>query len=116
MKLFFRAVVIWLLLGCAPAAWSQTLAGPKVEGVNIKFVGPELVSKEFILVNIRVKVGDLYKPTASQDDVHSLYGTGQFYNIRVTADQAADGGVVLTYVVQARPRVTEIKLEGNKKL
>jgi outer membrane protein insertion porin family len=115
MKLFSRAFIIWLLLGCASAAWSQT-AGPKVEGVNIKFVGPPAVSEEFIRVNIRVKVGDIYKPTASQDDVHSLYNTGQFYNIRVTADQAADGGVLLTYVVQARPRISEIKLDGNKKL
>jgi outer membrane protein assembly factor BamA len=31
-------------------------------------------------------------------------------------DQADDGGVVLTYIVQARPRITEIKLEGNKKV
>ena len=31
-------------------------------------------------------------------------------------DQAEDGGVVLTYVVQVRPRITEIKFEGNKKL
>src|SRR6185369_13792142 len=115
MKLFSRLALIWLLLGCAPVVWSQ-VAGPKVESVDIKFVGPEAVSKEFIRVNIRVKVGDIYKPTASQDDVHALYATGQFYNIRVIADQAAGGGVALTYVVQARPRVTEIKLDGNKKM
>ena len=30
-------------------------------------------------------------------------------------DQADDGGVVLTYIVQARPRLTDIKIEGNKK-
>ena len=34
----------------------------------------------------------------------------------MTADQANDGGVVLTYLVQARPRLTDIKIEGNKKL
>ena len=48
--------------------------------------------------------------------MHSLYGTGQFYNIRVSVDQADDGGVVLTYIVQVRPRITEIRIEGNKKL
>ncbi len=31
-------------------------------------------------------------------------------------DQADDGGVVLTYIVQVRPRITEIRFEGNKKL
>jgi outer membrane protein insertion porin family len=115
MKLFFRLIGIWLLLGCAQIAWSQA-TGTKIDRVDIKFVGPEAVSQEFIRVNIRVKAGDIYNPSASQDDVHSLYNTGQFYNIRVSADPAADGGVLLTYIVQARPRITEIKLDGNKKL
>jgi outer membrane protein insertion porin family len=115
MKLFFRLIGIWLLLGCAQVVWSQ-VAGPKVERVDIKFVGPAAVSEEFIRVNIRVKVGDLYQSSASQDDVHSLYGTGQFYNIQVSVEPAAGGGVVVTYHVQARPRLTEIKLAGNKKL
>src|SRR5208283_2562572 len=44
------------------------------------------------------------------------YGTGQFYNIRVSVDQQDDGGVVVTFIVQARPRVTEVKISGNKEL
>ena len=47
--------------------------------------------------------------------MRTLYGTGQFYNIRVSVDQAADGGVVLTYIVQGKPRLTDIKFKGNKK-
>ncbi len=32
-------------------------------------------------------------------------------------DQSTNGsGVVLTYIVQARPRITEIKIAGNKKV
>src|SRR5271154_5008485 len=115
MKSIFRLLGIWLLLGCAQLAWSQT-TGPKIDRVDIKFVGPSSVSEQFIRGNIRVKAGDTYLPSSTQDDVHSLYGTGQFYNIRVSVDQADDGGVVLSFIVQARPRITEIKLEGNKKL
>src|SRR5471032_2055320 len=115
MKTFFRLLGIWLLLGCAQLAWSQT-AGPKIDNVFIKFVGPDSVSEQFIRSNIRVKAGDVYRPNSTQDDIHSLYGTGQFYNIRVSADQADDGGVNLTFIVQARPRLTDIKLDGNKKL
>jgi outer membrane protein insertion porin family len=84
--------------------------------VDIKFVGPASVSEQFIRSNIRIKSGDIYFPNSTQDDVRSLYGTGQFYNIRVTADQADDGGVILTFIVQARPRIIDIKFEGNKKL
>jgi outer membrane protein insertion porin family len=115
MKLFFRLFGIWLLLGCASAAWAQP-AGPKINRVDVKFIGPATVSEQLVRSNVRLKAGDIYFPDATQDDIRSLYATGQFYNIRVTLDQADDGGVVLTYVVQARPRLTDIKIEGNKKL
>ena len=116
MKLFLRLLGIWLLLGCAQAAWSQTTAGPKVDRVDIQYVGPKSVSEQFIRANIRLKAGDTYRPNVTEQDVHSLYGTGQFYNIRVSVDPADDGGVVVTYIVQARLRITDIKLSGNKKL
>src|SRR5258706_8445521 len=115
MKLFYRLLTAWLLLGVTPAVWSQT-PGAKIDRVDIKFVGPATVSEQFIRVNIRVKADDLYRPSSTQDDVRSLYGTGQFYNIRVAADPSTNGGVVLTYIVQANLRVTEVKLEGNQKL
>jgi outer membrane protein insertion porin family len=115
MKSFLRLVGIWLLLGCAQLAWSQT-TGPKIDRLDIKFVGPDSVSEQFIRSNIRTKAGDTYRPNSTQEDIHSLYGTGQFYNIRVSAESADDGEVNLTFIVQARPRLTEIKLEGNKKL
>ncbi|MGP8021515.1 MAG: outer membrane protein assembly factor BamA [Limisphaerales bacterium] len=95
--------------------WSQT-AGLKIDRVDIKYVGPASVSEQFIRSNIRFKAGDFYNASASEADIRNLYSTGQFYNIRVSLDQASDGGVVLTYIVQARPRLTEIKIEGNKKL
>ena len=104
-----------MILGCATAAWAQS-TGPKIDRVEIKFVGPASVSEEFIRSNIKLKSGASYQPGLTQDDVHLLYGTGQFYNIRVQVDPADDGGVVLTYIVQVRPRITEIKFEGNKKL
>jgi outer membrane protein insertion porin family len=115
MKLFFRLFGIWLLLGCASAVWAQP-AGPKIDRVDVKFVGPASVSEQLVRSNIRLKAGDIYFPAATQDDIRSLYATGQFYNIRVTLDPADDGGVVLTYLVQVRPRLTDIKIAGNKKL
>jgi outer membrane protein insertion porin family len=111
MKLFFRLFAFWLMLGCAQVVSAQT-GGPKVDRVDVKFVGPATVSEQFVRVNI----GDTYKISSTQDDVHALYATGQFYNIRVSVDQSTNSGVVLTYIVQARPRITEIKIEGNKKV
>src|ERR1019366_1698670 len=115
MKLFFRLFGVWLLLGCTSAVWAQP-AGPKIDRVDVKFVGPASVSEQFVRSNIRLKAGGIYFPAATQDDIQALYATGQFYNIRVTADPGDSGGVRLTYLVQVRPLRTDIKIEGNKKL
>ena len=115
MKFISRLFAIWLLLGCAQLAWSQE-TGPKIDSVKIQYVGPESISRQFILSNIRTKAGDIYRLNSTQDDIHSLYATGKFRNIRVETDQADDGGVNLTFIVEARPIITAIKLEGNKKV
>ena len=115
MKAIFRFVAIFLLIGCGTAAWAQSI-GSKISRVDIKFIGPASVSEALIRDNIKLKAGDNYIPGGTQDDVHTLYATGQFYNIRISVDSADDGGVILTYIVQVRPRITEIKIEGNVKL
>ena len=115
MNALFRFVVIFILIGCGTATWAQGI-GTKISRVDIKFIGPASVSDALIRDNIKLKAGDNYIPGGTQDDVHSLYATGQFYNIRISVDSADDGGVILTYIVQVRPRITEIKIAGNVKL
>jgi len=115
MKFLFRLFVICLSLGCTQAVWAQT-TGPKIDRLDIKYVGPASVSEQFIRSNIRLKAGDTYLPTSTEDDIKLLYGTGQFYNIRISIDRSESEGVILTYIVQVKPRLTEVKLEGNKQL
>src|SRR5688572_6634418 len=77
-------------------------------------VGPQAVSESLVRANIRVKEGDPYNRIAVDDDVRTLYGTGYFYNIRVAEDRSTDG-VTLTYILQAKPKLTDIRFSGNKK-
>ena len=113
MKSMIKPLGVSLVLSYATIAMGQTM-GPKIDRVDVKFVGPASVSDDFVRANIKLKAGGTYLPGLTQDDVHSLYATGQFYNIRVQVDQAEDGGVMLTYVVQVRPRITESGLRGTK--
>jgi outer membrane protein insertion porin family len=113
MRSLLRLCGVFLLFALLPDGWAQISSTP-VARIAIKHIGPPAVSDELIRSNIRVKPGDPYVPTAVDDDVRSLYGTGLFYNIRVGREMTSDG-VVLTYAVQGNPRLTEIKLQGNKK-
>lgn len=113
MKLFPRlwgACALFLLL---PAVWAQPGARI-ISKVQIEHIGPPAASDELIRANIRVKPGDRYTPSGVDDDVRNLYNTGFFYNIRVTATNA-DSGLLITYLLQGKPRLMEIKFEGNRK-
>ncbi len=114
MKLLLRFCVLLLLLAWLPAGWGQ-YAGPKIQGINIQHLGPPAASDDLIRAQLRSKVGDSYLPASVDDDVRNLYATGFFYNIQVTADPT-DDGMILTYKVQGKPRLTEIKFQGNTKL
>ena len=114
-----QLITLFFLLGCVVAAFGQgkTLdepGGQKVTAIEIKPVGPATVSDELIRANLRVKVGDPYIRPGIDDDIKNLYATGLFYNVRVAESNSVDG-VALTYLVQAKPRLTEIKFTGNKK-
>jgi outer membrane protein insertion porin family len=112
-KLLLRLCGLLLFFACLPPAWGQA-ALPKVAQIEIRHVGPQEVSDELIRANIRVKLGDPYLRLAVDDDVRNLYATGQFYNIRVMEEPTPEG-ITLTYVVQAKPRLTDIQYQGNTK-
>jgi outer membrane protein insertion porin family len=113
MKVLLSLCGLCLLLGCPPLARAQ-LGATKVAKIEIQHVGPASVGDELIRANIRIRPGDPYLPPAVDDDVRNLYATGLFYNVRVSATSTPNG-LVLTYIVQGNPRLTEIKFDGNKK-
>jgi outer membrane protein insertion porin family len=85
-----------------------------VERIDITHVGPPAVSDQLIRSNIRVKPGDPYLRSSVDEDVRNLYGTGFFYNIRV-GEARGEKGVILTYAVQGKPVLSEIRFAGNTK-
>lgn len=106
-------VLLALLIHWVPQTHAQ-VAPQRVQQIEIRHVGPAAASDELVRANIRVKVGDPLVKTNVDDDVRNLYNTGYFYNIRV-AEERADGGVKLIYVVQGKPLLTDIKFTGNTK-
>jgi len=114
IRLWVGRTVFLLWLACLPAVWAQPVPS-KVVKVQVEHLGPATVSDALVRANIRVKPGDPYLPAAVDDDIRSLYATGLFYNVQVKSDNVP-GGVVLTYVVQGNPRLTEIRFQGNQKI
>jgi outer membrane protein insertion porin family len=96
-------------LGFAPLQ-----AQPVVKQVIVTNVGPAAASASLVKANIKVKEGDPYNPSSIDNDVRNLYTTGYFMNVRVVEDRAGEG-ITLIYVLQGKPRVTDIIFVGNRK-
>lgn len=117
MTRFVSRCLTWVLAGALSLVFtlpSRAQTRPNVRKILIRHVGPPAVSDELARANIRLKEGEPYERNRVDDDVRTLYGTGYFYNIQVSEETVTEG-ITLTYVLQGKPLLTEIRFEGNKK-
>ncbi|MDC0324388.1 hypothetical protein OAM21_04260, partial [Verrucomicrobia bacterium] len=99
-----------------PQVSGQTvLSNKNIEAVKVTHVGPASVSDQMVLVNIQTRSGDDFSAARINQDVKNLLGTGYFYNVDVSWE-VKDSGIDLVYSVQGKPRLTEIRFEGNERL
>jgi len=103
-----------VLLTGPSAAQGQAFA-PRVHQILIRHIGPPAVSDEFIRANIRTKVGEPFARATVDEDIKNLYATGYFFKIQV-GEESTSEGMDLTYAVQSKPILTDIKIVGNKKM
>lgn len=97
-----------------PAPGSATVApsGPVVRQIVIQYAGPETVSRERILANMRTAVGRPYSEQAVEEDIRSLYATGNITNVRIFGEPTRDNGVKVVVVVQSKASVGDVTVEG----
>ncbi len=99
-------------LALSPDLLAQSRQMPNVKSIEIQYVGPETVSKERILANMRTAVGRPYSDAAVEEDIRNLYGTGRISNVRIFLGEQTDDGIEVIVVVQTRGSVKEVRLEG----
>lgn len=99
-----------MLLGGAPVD-AQT--GATVRSIEVQYAGPKTVSLEKILSQMRTEVGQPYSDTIVEQDIRSLYKTGDLQNVRIFGQPEGDG-VKVVVVVQTRSIVTAIEIEGAR--
>ena len=98
------------------AALAQDAANmPLVKSIEVQFVGPQTVSKEKILANMRTRVGRPYSPRVTEEDVRNLYSTGNLTNVRMFGETQGDGVKVIV-VVATKSTLAEIVFNGNTRV
>jgi outer membrane protein insertion porin family len=89
--------------------------GPIVRDIAVEYVGPPAISKERVLDNLATRLGQPYSERAAEADIRSLYATGGVANVRIFAEPFADG-VKVTVLLQGRPVIDEIVIEGAEQI
>jgi len=108
------SIVLTALIFCGPT--SLTFAedtGKLVKSVDVK--GNRTVSSLAILAKVKTHAGEPLSTVTLNEDLKRLYGLGYFTDVRIEQEEAADGVQVL-FVVTEKPVLSEIKIEGNKKV
>lgn len=95
-------------LHAQPAAEST---GPIIKDIAVETVGAPSISKDRVLANLATKVGKPYSERTAEQDVRALYQTGGVSNVRIFAEPLGDG-VKVTVLLQGRPVVEEVIIEG----
>jgi len=83
-----------------------------VEG--IQFRGARRVPQDTLRSLIFSRVGDVYNEDTLRRDFMALWNSNRLDDIRIETEKGERGGVVVTFVIQERPVIRDIKYEGAK--
>lgn len=107
--------LLGLVLALPRGARAQSLEGSAVTGIDVSYVGPETVSKDRVLANMRTKVGSRYSESAIEEDIRGLYATGKMQNVRIFGTPSG-AGVRVQVILATRALVTEIEIDGAQSI
>jgi outer membrane protein insertion porin family len=113
VRIFFSLIVSGILLAGISGASAQS--APIVKEIAVEYVGAPSISRERVLANLATQVGQPYSERAAENDIRNLYTTGGVANVRIFAEPLGDG-VKVTVLLQGRPVIEEILIEGAEQI
>ncbi|HOE37471.1 MAG TPA: outer membrane protein assembly factor BamA [Kiritimatiellia bacterium] len=108
-------------LGLAAVVWGAAVWAVPVNDIRIVPRGPVPISAEQVRGQISARVGQELDRGALSEDLRALQKSSVYSFAEVRLEQAADGGVILTFHVQGRPVIRTLTVSGadyigNKKV
>jgi outer membrane protein insertion porin family len=88
---------------------------PIVRSIDVQYTGPATISRARVLAQVRTKIGLPFSDTVAEDDIRTLYNTGQFQNVRIFGQPEGDGVKVIV-AVQTRTMLNEIQIDGATRI
>jgi len=108
---FYFLIALGLLF---PPAVSAQLAGPVESGKigEIKMEGTDLIDAGILFSAINSTIGNNLSPLQVARDIKEIFKLGYFENVQAQTTPMGFGEVLLTFVVQEKPRISLFEIEG----
>jgi outer membrane protein insertion porin family len=114
VSVFFAAIIALIARAQSPPDAAHQGA-PIVRSIDVQYMGPATISRARVLAQMRTKIGLPYSDTVAEDDIRTLYNTGQFQNVRIFGQPEGDGVKVIV-AVQTRTMLNEIQIDGATRI
>ena len=114
--IWMAAISALLAPAFARAQAPQAAQGPPIiRSVDVQYTGPQTVSRDRILAQMRTRVGQPYSNQVVEQDIEALYKTGAVQNVRIFAQPEGDGVKVIV-AIQTRAILREIEIAGAERV
>jgi len=114
VSVFFAATIALIARAQSPPDAAHQGA-PIVRSIDVQYTGPATISRARVLAQVRTKIGLPFSDIVAEDDIRTLYNTGQFQNVRIFGQPEGDGVKVIV-AVQTRTMLNEIQIDGATRI
>jgi outer membrane protein insertion porin family len=92
--------------------------GKTISSIKIEISGPPTVGESYVKQNLQIQEGDDYKTSSIDKSIRNLMETGSIRDVKVFKDPVAskNNDVALVFKVVTKPRIEEIRFNGNDEL
>ena len=104
---------------CVATLIADSYSGGKtISTIQIEISGPPTVGESYVKQNLQVQEGDLYKTSSIDKSIRNLMETGSIRDVKVFKDSVSskNDDVALVFKVVTKPRIEEIRFNGNDEL
>jgi outer membrane protein insertion porin family len=113
-----RLLALALLGGVPSVAVAQDLTLAPAEGIVGEVIvrGTRWIEEAAVLARIGLRAGEPITREKIRRDLEAVYATGFFEDVRVLLEPQQDGTLRVVFAVVEKPAVTDVRIEGNKKI
>lgn len=91
----------------------RILGREKIARIEVK--GNRRIEKDAILGVMQTREGDVLAPARLREDLKGIYRLGYFTTVKLDVSDTP-AGRVLTVIVEEKPAIREIRVQGNRKV